>query len=278
MKSSVRYLVATALIIATYTCAAENSESAKPHGKDFSTGTHTASNTPLSILPRDYQIAVQQVTRFTDEQISKQLTPIRTSNQDLIWNDSLDTPHVLVCTWTTHDSYFASEMQPIGIPFTERFNVWVVVAPELRAFYRHYRKQSSVKPITARLEQLLGLPPNSGHRFIVELWVKPEDLFRPSADPEITDSEAELRFPEVTSYLSVSDEYKQWFEKTKAARYHPVSGPPYPWTRLGYTYDWGNPTAPFGLSEFVIREGAEIIVKSITPTEDYETRTMDHSR
>ena len=27
----------------------------------------------------------------------------------------------------------------------------------------------------------------------------------------------------------------------------------YPWTRLGYTYDWGNPRNLVGLSEFVLR-------------------------
>jgi hypothetical protein len=40
----------------------------------------------------------------------------------------------------------------------------------------------------------------------------------------------------------------------------------YPWTRLGYSYDWGNPKNPVGLSEFVLRidpnkNGGEITVK-----------------
>ncbi len=38
------------------------------------------------------------------------------------------------------------------------------------------------------------------------------------------------------------------------------------WTRFGYSYDWGNPKNPVGLSEFVIRidpnkNGGEITVK-----------------
>lgn len=43
----------------------------------------------------------------------------------------------------------------------------------------------------------------------------------------------------------------------------------YPWTRLGYTYDWGNPRADMGLSEFVIKKGAEIAINSVYTTEDY---------
>ena len=53
---------------------------------------------------------------------------------------------------------------------------------------------------------------------------------------------------------------------------------PYPWTQLGYTYDWGVPEdletdsdrpANVGLSEFVIRQGAPILVHSIQSVEDY---------
>ncbi len=43
----------------------------------------------------------------------------------------------------------------------------------------------------------------------------------------------------------------------------------YPWTRLGYTYDWGNPISEVGLSEFIIDEGATIEIKGVTTNEDY---------
>lgn len=48
---------------------------------------------------------------------------------------------------------------------------------------------------------------------------------------------------------------------------------PYPWTALGYTYDWGNPIPPhFGLSEFVINSGTtgiDVFIKSCKWTGDY---------
>lgn len=52
-------------------------------------------------------------------------------------------------------------------------------------------------------------------------------------------------------------------------RYDPKTGPPYPWTRLGYTYDWGNAKSRVGLSEFVIRKGARLTVHSVSTTEGY---------
>ena len=44
----------------------------------------------------------------------------------------------------------------------------------------------------------------------------------------------------------------------------------YPWTQLGYTYDW-NPEnkSHVGLSEFVIGENKNIVIKAIYSTNDY---------
>lgn len=36
----------------------------------------------------------------------------------------------------------------------------------------------------------------------------------------------------------------------------------YPWTRLGYTYDWGSRSSnKYGLSEFVIMPGSKVEVR-----------------
>jgi hypothetical protein len=107
-----------------------------------------------------------------------------------------------------------------------------------------------------RLEQLLGLPPAKGYTKFVELWVDPDDLFRPSPDPEVTDTVAQLDFP-----AGVSAEHRSWYEENLNTTY--------PWTRLGYTYDWGNPASEVGLSEFVIRKGAAVTIRSVTPTNAY---------
>jgi len=50
---------------------------------------------------------------------------------------------------------------------------------------------------------------------------------------------------------------------------NPAKG--YPWTRLGYTYDWGNPDSEVGLSEFVITAGATIKIENVYETAAYCT-------
>jgi len=40
----------------------------------------------------------------------------------------------------------------------------------------------------------------------------------------------------------------------------------YPWTRLGYTYDW-NPNSPeVGLSEYIVRGGSTVTVAAVGST------------
>ena len=44
----------------------------------------------------------------------------------------------------------------------------------------------------------------------------------------------------------------------------------YPWTQLGYTYDWApGAESEVGESEFVVRAGSEVIVESVTSQADY---------
>ena len=45
--------------------------------------------------------------------------------------------------------------------------------------------------------------------------------------------------------------------------------PPYPWTRLGYTYDWGPAKSPVGLSEFVVFKGSTVGVRKVYTNEEY---------
>jgi hypothetical protein len=43
----------------------------------------------------------------------------------------------------------------------------------------------------------------------------------------------------------------------------------YPWTRLGYTYDWGNPESEVGLSEFVVAAGSMVGIEAVSDNETY---------
>lgn len=205
-----------------------------------------------------YNAAIEDAAIAERHEISKNLVAIVPSNNDLIWKDKdAQEPYVLVVTWTDYDGYDGK----VGQSTAAGIDIWVTAVPEVQVFCRNLKNDPAL-----RLEQVLGLPPHSEHDRFVELWVKTVDLFRPSADPEISDSEAEIDFRISNKFMKLSDQYIRWFNDQKKVSYKPDG---YPWTRLGYTYDWGNPRNHVGLSEFIIARGSQIEIKSISSTAEY---------
>ena len=45
-------------------------------------------------------------------------------------------------------------------------------------------------------------------------------------------------------------------------------GPDFPWTALGYTYDWNAKSTPVGPSEFVARGQTQVLFEQLVPTEE----------
>jgi len=253
----------------------------------------------------EYNTAVQDAMIMTVAKISKKLTAIVPENTNLIWENDVPGTRVLVATWigsqvacqnyidpTTPGCKAGQECQNYG------YNSWVSVAPELKNLLGRY-------PTLLRVAQSLGLPPPAAtqtleNTCILEIYVSPADLFRPSADPEVSDHEAELAFPadgfrkfddtiiiysEMPCDPSYCDNctasgkcgmtsYRKWYSNRRTYVYSQTSvNSPYPWTALGYTYDWGNPVPPhYGVSEFVInsgRTGIDVFIKSCKWTGDY---------
>jgi len=61
-----------------------------------------------------------------------------------------------------------------------------------------------------------------------------------------------------------------WFNGNIVYSYFPAKEKnAYPWTRLGYTYDWGNSISEVGLSEFTIKKDARVIVNSVSNINQY---------
>ena len=62
-------------------------------------------------------------------------------------------------------------------------------------------------------------------------------------------------------------EHVAWIENLQGSSYGEKG---YPWTRLGYTYDWApDAKSEVGLSEFVARKGTTVVVESIASQVDY---------
>lgn len=210
-------------------------------------------NNEDSTLPVDpYSAAVEDAISADADEIYGGLIAITEKNDMLEWKGG----KVKVVTFTSYpDSY--PEGETIKTNWGE---TWVTVVPELKTFY-DVKGCTAESPIL-RIEQVLGLPQGSGNKWFAEMWVNPDDLYRPCPDNEINDSICELTFPVGTTF-----EHIEWFNIQYDKSYGLEKS--YPWTRLGYTYDWGNPNDEIGLSEFIIRKNAEVAVEKLESFEDY---------
>ncbi len=208
---------------------------------------------PPPSLNEQYVSAIEDAMIVKQSEVSDSLTPIRMNNTNLVWQGEDENATVLMVTWTKYASSY-----PVGENVTTTWgDTWVTAAPEMQRFFQSVDANANT---TLRAAQLLGLPANASNTVFVELWVSPNDLFRPSPDCEIGDTTAQLDFP-----ANATAEYKTWFDSNIIYSYYPMN---YPWTRLGYTYDWGS-SNQVGLSEFIIAQNATVMVKSVTANEEY---------
>ncbi len=197
-------------------------------------------------------------------EVEKKLIKINKESQGLIWKEINGEQYILASSWkkdTTH--YFNDNVT--GTYNTSNYPIWVTIAPELQGVCKS-KRFGRKEGLDLRLKQLLGLPPNVEKNYFVEFWVRPQDLFRPCLDSEISDVNCTLAFPE-----DGSEEHKKWINDLRIASYYNADWDKnYPWTQLGYTYDWHPKNKNnVGLSEFVIGKNKEIIVNRIYTTTQY---------
>ncbi len=218
-------------------------------------GAIETSFSPKLTLQQMYQNAIEDAMIAKPVEISNNLTPIVESNSDLVWSGEAGNKSVLVVTLTKYASSY-----PVGEEVTTSWGeTWVTVVPEIQNFFQS--NVGSDANFTLRTLQLLGLPPNSSSTYFVEMWVSPQSLFRPTPDSEVTDNTAQLDFPS-----STTSEYKDWFNGNIVYSYYPER---YPWTRLGYTYDWADTASHVGLSEFVLKQNSTVTVQAVYTINDY---------
>ncbi len=207
-----------------------------------------------------YKNAVADAIVSDSSEIANDLIEITENNSYLSWKQYNQKKYVLALTLTPYkDSYKVNDST-----VTSWGETWVTVVPEMRDFLKNY-KYLSDDDLQLRVLQLLGMPTSDKDYVLVELWVDPDSLFRPSPDNEINDRKADLFFPKNTS-----QNYIKWFNDNILYSYFPLEGgTSYPWTRLGYTYDWAPKADEQGLSEFVIKKNTKIYVQSNQRLYDY---------
>lgn len=157
-----------------------------------------------------------------------------------------------VVAWTGWDGYKMGE-NTLGV------DVWVTLAPEVKDRCKSFAADTRA----LRLQQLLGLPPSDGERNFVEMRITRSDAFRPCPNPDPTAEACGDAFPE-----GVDAAHVDFIARTALANWRVPDG--YPWTRMGYTYDWAPDAADrYGATEFVVRKGSVVEVVGITPTAEY---------
>jgi len=158
---------------------------------------------------------------------------------------------------------------------TAASETWVTVEPHLRDFCRTFARDH--KPdetkLTQRLEQRLGLSPSSSKTQFVRIRLdRPGSavIFRPCADSAADHGGCSLGPP-----ADSPEGYRQWFNQQYYSSYGLSLIGEFPWTSLGYTFDWApssgkqTPFQRFGESEFVIRKDAPIEILEALTTAQY---------
>ena len=177
-------------------------------------------------------------------------------------------------------------------PFTLTSDKWVSVPGELAAKCAQAGcEHLDLAHLDLRLKQILGLPPDADYTKVTRFWVRVADLFRPCTDPRVTSPSCPTQVPAdaptsvggrdlpVFLWRQANDAWRLPSMLTRAsaiscsadftnARGGQCLG--YPWTRLGYTYDWA-PKAPSerGVTEFIAVRGATVYLESTGPQRAY---------
>jgi len=159
---------------------------------------------------------------------------------------------------------------------------WVTVVPEVRDSCARWTEEGA--DVKMRLRQLLGLHPADSVAWFSEMTVPAAAMFRPTVDPAVTtrwpcanglaDASCGLVFPD-----SVGAAHRAWMANQMLSSWQVPNGYPasgqgqpglgYPWTRLGYTYNWHPGSPRYGASEYLVRQGAWVNVTSVNSIAAY---------
>jgi hypothetical protein len=213
----------------------------------------------VSLADQLYARAINQTVDINKERIANNLVSISLDSSKLVWKDFAGKSYVLTVMWkkASDTQYYKNDCNT-GFCNTKNYYNFVTIVPELKSLCRE--KRFGVKEgVNLRLEQLLGLSPKSEKNYFIQVWVRPKDLIRPCRDTEITDRTCGLEFEDST--VTEYNEYLKWLRDYNVG---------YPFTQLGYTYDWNKRNKSHqGLSEFLINKNSEIVVKDFIETIDY---------
>ena len=203
---------------------------------------------------------------------------------------------VQVVSWVRSDQarWYSSQIGSAQ-PLTDHGDLWVTKSPKVQDFCTAYAQSrgAGLDRVTLRLEQRLGLPPKSAKTHFVTFEVETDptnsQIFRPCVSPDVTtrtctvgpprcDALPANPTPAQTAAHARCEAHLDFFHGQYYTAFGVSLPSEFPWTSLGYTFDWapgavlGNGATDFqryGESEYVIAAGAPVRVLSVTSTKDY---------
>lgn len=176
-----------------------------------------------------------------------------------------------------------------GSEFNLRYQCWTFTDKEFISWYKSHK--SNVSNWKLRIHQLLGMPESRGHNYISAMWVDPKDVIRPAYRTDVYNTQSASSFTQANEkttgiqtdksskkaidtnevtypYAGMNMKmYEQWFDGNIISSYFKQT--PFPWTRLGYSYDWyyainqdgNNGPNEYGMSEFIIPVNSAVKVE-----------------
>ena len=161
-------------------------------------------------------------------------------------------------------------------------DVWVSVVPEVRDSCLSWGEGTD---LVMRLRQLLGLRPTDSVTQFVEMTAPASGMFRPTVDPAIDTrtpcSPEQARQPGCGRSFpaGVDTSHVVWMANQAFFAWKMPDGYPrqkgersrlgYPWTGLGYTYNWHPGSPRYGASEYLVRGGTQVVVTGVIPIPRY---------
>jgi hypothetical protein len=132
---------------------------------------------------------------------------------------------------------------------------WVTAAPELHAFCSAAGLSNlPADDLVLRVQQWLGLPSTKRYDKVIEVWIEPSRLRRPCSNPKVEVAECRAQGKVACNGDAGCEVFKLWLDYNDLKNQAAGS---YPFTRLGYTYDWSRASAEakdpgLGATEFVV--------------------------
>ncbi len=160
---------------------------------------------------------------------------------------------VLLITWHKYpESYIPGEDATLSYG-----EVWGFTDKEIAGWFDSHK--TGVSDWELRFEQLLGLPEEKEYTHFTGMWVPLDAVKRPAYSYDITQPVTQAQFDD-----SADASFVSWFDDNIVYSYFDNA---YPWTRLGYTYDWSGDE--YGLSEFIIKKDTVAHVAFTYTTDEF---------